>query len=261
MHNTTKLIVLVENESLFLPNLLAKLAHKGLIQQIIVLSPNFCYKKFIKSINRLIHCFGFFNIFKLVLSTILGIITNSLCRYKFYSIKKICEIYKIPLLTIQKLNSKQLNDLLEQNKGNILFAQVSQKIKPDLLTKGVFWNKHCSLLPSYKGVYPIFWALLNEESELGISIHIMNEKFDEGTVLAQSKITNNNLTFFEAYHRLYDITANLIIDLCNGVRHEVNNAYKDSYYSFPTAKDRKRFQKHHKFGFAFRLHPSIKPQF
>ncbi len=170
-------------------------------------------------------------------------------------------MYQIPLTIIPKLHSQELYTLLEQSPQGVVFAQVSQKIKPDLLQRAMFWNKHCSILPAYKGVYPIFWALLNQEFHLGTSIHIMNEQFDEGFVLSQSQIPNHNLTFFKAYHRLYDLTAVLLIDLCfYNLRQKIDNHAQSSYYSFPTSADRVRFKQKHRFGFPFRLHPSIKPK-
>lgn len=259
MQEITKLIVIVENESLFLPNLLVKLAQKELIHQIILLNPSFSYKKFKNSIQRIYNCFGLVTFFNIVLSAALGKIFNLLYKYKFYSIKKIAQVYHLPLKTIQKLHDRELYDLIEQSQEKVIFAQVSQKIKSDLLNRAVFWNKHCSLLPSYKGVYPIFWALLNEEPFLGITVHIMNEEFDEGIVLSQEQIPNQDLTFFQAYHRLYDIAAELLIDLCLCNETKVDNTYKSSYYSFPTSADRKRFLQKHRFGFPFRLHPSVKP--
>jgi methionyl-tRNA formyltransferase len=196
----------------------------------------------------------------LVISVVLGKVADFIFKDKFYSIQKISKLYDIPLITIQKLHSQQLYDLIEQSPKKVVFAQVGQKIKADLLDKAVFWNKHCGLLPSYKGVYPIFWALLNEEPYLGVSVHVMNEEFDEGAILSQAKIANHNLTFFQAYHTLYDLAAQLLINLCLYDEKQTidNTSCKSSYYSFPTSKDRKSFQKNHRFGFPFRLHPSLK---
>ena len=261
MENLTKLIVVVENESLFLPNLLAKLAQQELIDRIILLSPDFSYNSFKKNILRLNSCFGLITCFHLVLSMALGKIANIFFKYKFYSIQKISKLYNIPLTTIQKLHDQELYDLIEQSTEKVVFAQVSQKIKPDLLAKAVFWNKHCGLLPSYKGVYPIFWALLNLEPHIGVSIHVMNEEFDEGVLLSQAQIINHKMTFFKAYHLLYDLAAELLINLClYNQRQTLDNAYKSSYYSFPTPVERKSFQSSNRFGFPFRLHPSVKPK-
>lgn len=46
-------------------------------------------------------------------------------------------------------------------------------------------NVHFSLLPRYRGAAPVQWAVLNGESETGVSIIELNEKMDEGDVLAQ----------------------------------------------------------------------------
>jgi methionyl-tRNA formyltransferase len=46
-------------------------------------------------------------------------------------------------------------------------------------------NVHFSLLPRYRGAAPVQWAILNGESETGVSIMELNEKMDEGDVLAQ----------------------------------------------------------------------------
>lgn len=46
-------------------------------------------------------------------------------------------------------------------------------------------NVHFSLLPRYRGAAPVQWAVLNGESETGVSVMELNEKMDEGDVLAQ----------------------------------------------------------------------------
>ena len=44
-------------------------------------------------------------------------------------------------------------------------------------------NFHFGKLPDYRGADPIFWQLKNQEATGGISVHIMNEKIDEGAIL------------------------------------------------------------------------------
>ncbi|MDD4476799.1 MAG: methionyl-tRNA formyltransferase [Patescibacteria group bacterium] len=55
-------------------------------------------------------------------------------------------------------------------------------------------NIHPSLLPKYRGASPIQTALINGETETGVSIMLMDEKMDHGPVLAQKavKITNTD---------------------------------------------------------------------
>lgn len=46
-------------------------------------------------------------------------------------------------------------------------------------------NLHASLLPEYRGAAPINWALINGEKITGNTIIRMNEKLDEGDIIAQ----------------------------------------------------------------------------
>jgi methionyl-tRNA formyltransferase len=49
-------------------------------------------------------------------------------------------------------------------------------------------NLHFSLLPKYRGASPVQWALLNGEEKTGITILELNEKMDEGDILAQEEV-------------------------------------------------------------------------
>lgn len=49
-------------------------------------------------------------------------------------------------------------------------------------------NGHPSLLPRYRGPYPVAWAVRNGETEIGMTYHLMDEGFDTGPVLAQQAI-------------------------------------------------------------------------
>jgi methionyl-tRNA formyltransferase len=49
-------------------------------------------------------------------------------------------------------------------------------------------NGHPSLLPRYRGPFPVAWAVRNGETEIGMSFHLMDAEFDTGNVLAQAPI-------------------------------------------------------------------------
>lgn len=57
----------------------------------------------------------------------------------------------------------------------------------NLARKGAY-NIHGSLLPKYRGKAPINWAILNGESETGLSLHEMIEEPDAGALIDQKKI-------------------------------------------------------------------------
>ena len=49
-------------------------------------------------------------------------------------------------------------------------------------------NGHPSLLPRYRGPFPIAWAVRNGEREIGMTYHLMDAAFDTGNLLAQVPI-------------------------------------------------------------------------
>jgi methionyl-tRNA formyltransferase len=67
-------------------------------------------------------------------------------------------------------------------------------------------NGHPSLLPRYRGPFPVSWAVRNGETEIGLTYHLMDAKFDTGNVLAQAPITiaddDTNETLFARFPAL-----------------------------------------------------------
>ncbi len=51
------------------------------------------------------------------------------------------------------------------------------------------FNLHGSLLPKYRGRAPLNWALVNGETETGVTLHEMTASPDNGDIIAQRKIT------------------------------------------------------------------------
>lgn len=49
-------------------------------------------------------------------------------------------------------------------------------------------NVHFSLLPKYRGASPVQGAILNGEEKTGVTIFELNEKMDEGDILAQEEV-------------------------------------------------------------------------
>ncbi len=50
-------------------------------------------------------------------------------------------------------------------------------------------NVHGSLLPKYRGAAPVQWAVINGETETGITTMLMDEGMDTGAILLQEKLT------------------------------------------------------------------------
>ena len=84
-------------------------------------------------------------------------------------------------------------------------------------------NVHASLLPKYRGAAPIQWAILNGESETGVTVMKMDEGLDTGDILTQraTAITPDD-TAATLHDRLARIGAQLLVEtLGNIVNHTI----------------------------------------
>lgn len=87
----------------------------------------------------------------------------------------------------------------------------------DLFSPGIV-NIHPSLLPKYRGPSPIETALLNGDTQTGISIMQLSAAMDAGPVYTQLPIsTNGNETAEELYAHLGNLGAKLLIDTLPGI--------------------------------------------
>lgn len=74
-------------------------------------------------------------------------------------------------------------------------------------------NVHPSLLPKLRGPSPIQSAILNGDKETGITIILMNEKMDEGDILAKHELQiTNKTTCKELEKKLADLGGELLLE-------------------------------------------------
>lgn len=68
------------------------------------------------------------------------------------------------------------------------FGKILPKAFLEIPRRGVV-NMHPSLLPRLRGPSPIRSAILNNDREIGVSIMLLNEKMDQGPIIAQRRVT------------------------------------------------------------------------
>lgn len=103
----------------------------------------------------------------------------------------------IPFLIVDKDTLYNTNHLLDELKAKADFIVLAGFLwmVPDTISKayaGKMVNIHPALLPKYggKGMYGLKVheaVIANGEKESGISIHYVNEKYDEGKIIFQAK--------------------------------------------------------------------------
>ena len=63
-------------------------------------------------------------------------------------------------------------------------------------------NVHQSLLPAYRGRHPINWAIINGEKYTGVTLHYLNERFDDGQIISQEGVKiNKKDTVMDVYRK------------------------------------------------------------
>lgn len=81
------------------------------------------------------------------------------------------------------------------------------------------WNLHFSLLPAYRGAAPVQWAILKGEKQTGVTIFELDEKMDEGPLLAQKTVpihAGESAQHLE--QRLADIGADFMVEAVARIR-------------------------------------------
>jgi len=97
---------------------------------------------------------------------------------------------QLTILEISDLNSEESFERL-RNLDVDIFVVVAYRILPrriiDIPRLGAI-NLHGSLLPKYRGAAPIQWALINGETDTGLTTFIIEPKIDTGKILLQQSI-------------------------------------------------------------------------
>lgn len=113
----------------------------------------------------------------------------------------------LPVFTPLSLKDDSIIDEIGKIPADI-YVVVAFRILPEKLytipPKGSI-NLHGSLLPKYRGAAPINWAIINGESETGLTTFMLRKKIDTGNIIFREKIDiGPEETFSELYDRMAD---------------------------------------------------------
>jgi len=123
-------------------------------------------------------------------------------------VKKTAKQFGLPVFTPDSLEDdtfiKQMREI-----GADVFVVIAFRILPVKLfsipPKGSI-NLHGSLLPKYRGAAPINWAIINGETETGLTTFFLQKKVDTGNIIYREKI---NIDPDDNFSSLYDKMADL----------------------------------------------------
>ena len=102
-----------------------------------------------------------------------------------------------------------------------LFIVIAFRMLPEVVWSmprlGTF-NLHASLLPRYRGAAPINWAVINGDTETGVTTFFLKHEIDTGDIIAQERVdilpTDN---VGDVHDRLMMLGADLTIDTIESI--------------------------------------------
>ena len=120
----------------------------------------------------------------------------------------------LPILQPEKLKNPDFIEALKDWKADLQVV-VAFRMLPESVWSmppmGTF-NLHASLLPQYRGAAPLNWAVINGETESGVSTFLLKHEIDTGNILFQEKVPiGPNETVGELHDKLMEVGANLVL--------------------------------------------------
>lgn len=146
------------------------------------------------------------------------LLTNNPKTDEFY--KQLCEteghVYKFAnKLTLDIVRELEPSFVISFNYKHIISADVLEYIGNKII------NLHTSYLPYNKGASPNFFSFY-DGTQKGVTIHRMEEKLDEGAILAQRKVDLDaqTETFASSYDKLIENITELFFEVWSDIKND-----------------------------------------
>ncbi len=144
-------------------------------------------------------------------------------KLKASPVKEYAESVNIPVLQPVSLKDPVFLEGLKSYNANLQIV-VAFRMLPESVWNmpeiGTF-NLHASLLPQYRGAAPINWAIINGETETGITTFFLKHEIDTGDIIYQKKepiYTEDN--FETLYGRLMNLGAELVLNTVHAIKND-----------------------------------------
>ena len=157
----------------------------------------------------------------------------------------------IPCIDIDDVNGSSFLHQVRQMQADLIVSfNCPQKIKPALLAlpaRGCI-NVHFGMLPRYRGILPIFYALLNGDSSFGVTVHFMDAKLDNGDIVTQTAVPIEPGDDLESlYPRGFAAATELLHEAFDSfergdVPRRPNPEADKTYFSYPTPEMIRRYR-------------------
>lgn len=129
------------------------------------------------------------------------------------AVKQYAVAHNIPVLQPEKLKDPDFLEELRSYRADlqviVAFRMLPEAVW-DMPPHGTF-NLHASLLPQYRGAAPINWAIINGDTETGVTTFLLDHEIDTGRIIHQARTPISEEDNVETIHdRLRDIGAGVV---------------------------------------------------
>ena len=97
----------------------------------------------------------------------------------------------LPQIKMKSANSEEFKRFLISNNVDLVIVGTwKERLKKEIFSVPTIGtvNVHPSLLPKYRGPNPYMQVILYGEKESGVTLHLVDENYDTGAILAQKKV-------------------------------------------------------------------------
>lgn len=171
---------------------------------------------------------------------------------KYFSLHQLCKSHGIEFRSIGNPNAPAFVGEVQHRECDLIISVAC----PYLLKKRILSvpplgciNIHHAPLPRYKGMMPTFWQLYHGEKTVGLTVHYMGEKLDEGDALLQEELTVekgeslDHLIRRSKRHGAHCLAKVLRSMSDNSITTLPMEHEKGSYFTFPTTAEIREFQR------------------
>jgi len=127
-----------------------------------------------------------------------------------------CDEKGVDCVEAQNINTPAMVEKVAACGADLLVViAFGQKVSQEVISlqKHKAVNVHASLLPKYRGAAPIHWAVMNGETETGVSIITLADRMDAGLILAQKKIPiRPEDTVHDVHDRLAEVSVPALME-------------------------------------------------
>lgn len=171
---------------------------------------------------------------------IVGVVGPKKEHNTYQHFKRFVQGFKLNFIEYENLDDPDFIEKIRGLKADIaIVCSFNYKI-PDIILNSVkdgFVNVHPSLLPKYRGSNPYSTVIINNETETGVTLHLMDSKFDTGDIVAQRSIAIMPMeTMGTIFNRLNVLAFNMLLEFLRQYEKADFSRQKQPEGEFPKGK-------------------------